>query len=168
MCATNDERHNPRLSRFTRHHLRWHRGAGQQSITVRHVTVNADNAIVANIEQPSGGGHGNAAICRQQRRRATWPGVRVRSPQAVQVKRSSMSESRTSSGHSDNPAQSFASLEPRARPGGRVLSQPRGESNRKVAERFVVGVVTIFRNQGVGGRRRALARRLAEINALMT
>jgi len=33
-----------------------HRGAGQQSITVRHVTVNADNAIVANVEQHSGGG----------------------------------------------------------------------------------------------------------------
>jgi hypothetical protein len=33
-----------------------HRGAGQQSITVKHVTVNADNAIVANVEQPSGGG----------------------------------------------------------------------------------------------------------------
>jgi hypothetical protein len=27
-----------------------HRGAGQQSITVRHVTVNADNAIVGNVE----------------------------------------------------------------------------------------------------------------------
>jgi hypothetical protein len=33
-----------------------HRGAGQQSITVKHVTVNADNAIVANVEQPAGGG----------------------------------------------------------------------------------------------------------------
>jgi hypothetical protein len=33
-----------------------HRGAGQQSITVKHVTVNADNAIVGNIEQRSGGG----------------------------------------------------------------------------------------------------------------
>jgi hypothetical protein len=27
-----------------------HRGAGQQSITVRHVTVNADNAIVGNVD----------------------------------------------------------------------------------------------------------------------
>jgi hypothetical protein len=33
-----------------------HRGAGQQSITVKHVTVNADNAIVGNVEQRSGGG----------------------------------------------------------------------------------------------------------------
>jgi hypothetical protein len=33
-----------------------HRGAGQQSITVKHVTVNADNAIVENVEQHSGGG----------------------------------------------------------------------------------------------------------------
>jgi hypothetical protein len=33
-----------------------HRGAGQQSITVKHVTVNADNAIVGNVEQHSGGG----------------------------------------------------------------------------------------------------------------
>jgi hypothetical protein len=32
-----------------------HRGAGQQSITVRHVTVNADNAIVGNIEHFPGG-----------------------------------------------------------------------------------------------------------------
>jgi hypothetical protein len=33
-----------------------HRGAGQQSITVKHVTVNADNAVVGNIEQRSRGG----------------------------------------------------------------------------------------------------------------
>jgi hypothetical protein len=32
-----------------------HRGAGQQSITVRHVTVNADNAIVGNVEHLPGG-----------------------------------------------------------------------------------------------------------------
>ena len=32
-----------------------HRGAGQQSITVRHVTVNADNAIVGNVEHFPGG-----------------------------------------------------------------------------------------------------------------
>ena len=32
-----------------------HRGAGQQSITVRHVTVNSDNAIVGNVEHFPGG-----------------------------------------------------------------------------------------------------------------
>jgi hypothetical protein len=32
-----------------------HRGAGQQSITVKHVTVNADSAIVANVELAGGG-----------------------------------------------------------------------------------------------------------------
>lgn len=32
-----------------------HRGAGQQSITVRHVTVNADQAIVGNVERFPGG-----------------------------------------------------------------------------------------------------------------
>jgi hypothetical protein len=32
-----------------------HRGAGQQSITVRHVTVNADNAIVGNVGHFPGG-----------------------------------------------------------------------------------------------------------------
>jgi hypothetical protein len=33
-----------------------HRGAGQQSITVKHVTVNADNAIVGDVNPPPGGG----------------------------------------------------------------------------------------------------------------
>jgi hypothetical protein len=33
-----------------------HRGAGQQSITVKHVTVNADNAIVGDVNQTPGGG----------------------------------------------------------------------------------------------------------------
>ena len=33
-----------------------HRGAGQQSITVKHVTVNADNAIVGDVNQEPGGG----------------------------------------------------------------------------------------------------------------
>jgi hypothetical protein len=33
-----------------------HRGAGQQSITVTHVTVNADNAIVGDVNQAPGGG----------------------------------------------------------------------------------------------------------------
>jgi hypothetical protein len=33
-----------------------HRGAGQQSITVKHVTVNADNAIVGDVNQSPGGG----------------------------------------------------------------------------------------------------------------
>jgi hypothetical protein len=33
-----------------------HRGAGQQSITVRHVTVNADNAIVGDVSHTPGGG----------------------------------------------------------------------------------------------------------------
>ena len=33
-----------------------HRGAGQQSITVKHVTVNADNAIVGDANQAPGGG----------------------------------------------------------------------------------------------------------------
>jgi hypothetical protein len=33
-----------------------HRGAGQQSITVRHITVNADNAVIGNVEQGPGGG----------------------------------------------------------------------------------------------------------------
>jgi hypothetical protein len=33
-----------------------HRGAGQQSITVRHITVNADNAVIGNIQQRPGGG----------------------------------------------------------------------------------------------------------------
>jgi hypothetical protein len=33
-----------------------HRGAGQQQITVKHVTVNADNAIVGDVNQASGGG----------------------------------------------------------------------------------------------------------------
>ena len=33
-----------------------HRGAGQQQITVKHVTVNADNAIVGDINQAPGGG----------------------------------------------------------------------------------------------------------------
>ena len=33
-----------------------HRGAGQQSITVKHVTVNADNAIVGDVSQAPGGG----------------------------------------------------------------------------------------------------------------
>jgi hypothetical protein len=33
-----------------------HRGAGQQSITVKHVTVNADNAIVGDVNQMPGGG----------------------------------------------------------------------------------------------------------------
>jgi hypothetical protein len=33
-----------------------HRGAGQQSITVKHVTVNADNAIVGDVTQAPGGG----------------------------------------------------------------------------------------------------------------
>ena len=32
-----------------------HRGAGQQQITVKHVTVNADNAIVGDINQTPGG-----------------------------------------------------------------------------------------------------------------
>src|SRR5262252_4833538 len=32
-----------------------HRRAGQQSITVKHVTVNADNAVVGNIERSPGG-----------------------------------------------------------------------------------------------------------------
>jgi hypothetical protein len=34
-----------------------HRGAGQQSITVKHVTVNADNAMVGNVNPPPGEGH---------------------------------------------------------------------------------------------------------------
>jgi hypothetical protein len=34
-----------------------HRGAGQQSITVKHVTVNADNAIVGDVNSSPGGGH---------------------------------------------------------------------------------------------------------------
>jgi hypothetical protein len=33
-----------------------HRGAGQQQITVKHVTVNADKAIVGDVNQPPGGG----------------------------------------------------------------------------------------------------------------
>jgi hypothetical protein len=33
-----------------------HRGAGQQSITVKHITVNADNAIVGDVNQVPGGG----------------------------------------------------------------------------------------------------------------
>jgi len=33
-----------------------HRGAGQQQITVKHVTVNADNAIVGNVNSSPGGG----------------------------------------------------------------------------------------------------------------
>ena len=33
-----------------------HRGAGQQSIIVKHVTVNADNAIVGDVTQTPGGG----------------------------------------------------------------------------------------------------------------
>ena len=34
-----------------------HRGAGQQQITVKHITVNADNAIVGDVNQtPPGGG----------------------------------------------------------------------------------------------------------------
>lgn len=33
-----------------------HRGAGQQSITVKHITVNADNAIVGDVSQAPGGG----------------------------------------------------------------------------------------------------------------
>jgi hypothetical protein len=33
-----------------------HRGAGQQQITVKHVTVNADNAIVGDVNQAPGGG----------------------------------------------------------------------------------------------------------------
>lgn len=33
-----------------------HRGAGQQSITVKHITVNADNAIVGDVNPPPGGG----------------------------------------------------------------------------------------------------------------
>jgi hypothetical protein len=33
-----------------------HRGAGQQSITVKHVTVNADNAIVGDVNHAPGGG----------------------------------------------------------------------------------------------------------------
>ena len=33
-----------------------HRGAGQQSITVKHVSVNADNAIVGDVNQAPGGG----------------------------------------------------------------------------------------------------------------
>jgi hypothetical protein len=33
-----------------------HRGRGQQQITVKHVTVNADNAIVGNVEHHQGGG----------------------------------------------------------------------------------------------------------------
>jgi hypothetical protein len=33
-----------------------HRGAGQQQITVMHVTVNADNAIVGDVNQAPGGG----------------------------------------------------------------------------------------------------------------
>src|SRR5262245_31433326 len=33
-----------------------HRGAGQQHITVKHVTVNADNAIVGDVNQAPGGG----------------------------------------------------------------------------------------------------------------
>jgi hypothetical protein len=33
-----------------------HCGAGQQSITVKHVTVNADNAIVGDVNPPPGGG----------------------------------------------------------------------------------------------------------------
>src|SRR5262245_13933824 len=32
------------------------RGAGQQQITVKHVTVNADNAIVGDVNQVPGGG----------------------------------------------------------------------------------------------------------------
>jgi hypothetical protein len=32
-----------------------HRGTGQQSITVKHVTVNADNAIVGDVNQAPGG-----------------------------------------------------------------------------------------------------------------
>ena len=31
-----------------------HRGAGQQQITVKHVTVNADNAIVGDVNQAPG------------------------------------------------------------------------------------------------------------------
>jgi hypothetical protein len=34
-----------------------HRGAGQQSITVKHVTVNADNAIVGDVNQAPGEAH---------------------------------------------------------------------------------------------------------------
>jgi hypothetical protein len=33
-----------------------HRGAGQQQITVKHVTVNADNAIVGDVNPAPGGG----------------------------------------------------------------------------------------------------------------
>src|SRR5262249_15458383 len=33
-----------------------HRGAGQQSITVKHITVNADNAIVGDVNASTGGG----------------------------------------------------------------------------------------------------------------
>jgi len=33
-----------------------HRGAGQQQITVKHITVNADNAIVGDVNQAPGGG----------------------------------------------------------------------------------------------------------------
>ena len=33
-----------------------HQGAGQQSITVKHITVNADNAIVGDVNQAPGGG----------------------------------------------------------------------------------------------------------------
>ena len=33
-----------------------HRGAGQQQITVKHVTVNAENAVVGDINQAPGGG----------------------------------------------------------------------------------------------------------------
>jgi hypothetical protein len=33
-----------------------HRGAGQQQITVKHVTVNADNAIVGDVNSSPGGG----------------------------------------------------------------------------------------------------------------
>src|SRR5262245_20194747 len=33
-----------------------HRGAGQQSITVKHVTVNADNAVIGDVNYAPGGG----------------------------------------------------------------------------------------------------------------
>jgi hypothetical protein len=33
-----------------------HRGRGQQQITVKHVTVNAEQAIVGNVEHHQGGG----------------------------------------------------------------------------------------------------------------
>jgi hypothetical protein len=48
-----------------------HRGAGQQLITVKHVTVNADNAIVGDVNQAPGGmlPHRSGPLARPRLRR---------------------------------------------------------------------------------------------------